>query len=89
MLYVVMEQCKSAEKVDIFVQDTTCAPEPMVVLCTEYQLSDVASFCCDPFCFSILGIDPTFNLGEFSVTLTVYRHLLLHDPKHWPVTFTS
>ena len=80
MLYVVMEQCKSAEKVDIFVQDVTCAPEPMAVLSTEHQLNDVARFCCDPFCFSILGIDPTFNLGEFSVTPTVYRHLLLCDP---------
>ena len=80
MLYIVMEQCKSAEKVNIFVQDVTCAPEPMAVLCTEQQLSDVARFCCDPFYFAILGIDPTFNLGEFSVTPTVYRHLLLHDP---------
>ena len=25
MLYVVMQQCKNAEKVDIFVQDVTCA----------------------------------------------------------------
>ena len=79
MLYVVMEQCKSVEKVDVFVQDVTCAPEPMAVLCTQHQLSDIARFCCDPFLFSILGIDPTFNLGEFSVTPTVYRHLLLHD----------
>ena len=26
---------------------------------------------------SILGIDPTFHLGEFSVTVTTYRHLQL------------
>ena len=32
-----------------------------------------------PFVF--VGIDPTFNLSEFSVTPIVYRHLLLHDPK--------
>lgn len=79
MLYVVMEQCKNAEKTDIFVQDVVCAPEPMAVLCNEQQLSDIARFCCDPFNFSILVIDPTFNLGEFSVTPTVYRHLLLCD----------
>lgn len=27
MLYVIMEQCKNAEKEDNFVQDVTCAPE--------------------------------------------------------------
>ena len=79
MLYVVMEQCKSAEKSDIFVQDVTCAPEPMAVLCTQQQLNDIYRFCCDPYNFCILGIDPTFNLGEFSVTPTVYRHLLIEN----------
>ena len=53
------------------------ALEPMSVLCTQQQLNDVARFCCDTFNFSILGIDPTFNLGDFSVTPTTYRHLLL------------
>lgn len=38
-------------------------------------------FCCGPFNFSILDIDPTFNLGDFSVTPTVYRHLLIQDPR--------
>ena len=85
MLYVVMEQCKSVEKVDVFVQDVTCAPEPMAVLCTQHQLSDIARFCCDPFLFSILGIDPTFNLGEFSVTPTVYTGspLLTATRRNW------
>ena len=79
MLYVVMEQCKCTEKVDKFVQDVTCAPEPMAVLCSEQQMSDLVRFCCNPFEFCILGIDPTFNLGEFSVTPTAYRHLLLQN----------
>ena len=38
-------------------------------------------FCCDPFNFGILGIDPTFNLGEFSVTPIVYQHLLLESSR--------
>ncbi len=79
MLYIVMEQCKNAEKNEIFVQDVSCAPEPMAVLCTEQQLNDIERFCCDPFNFCILGIDPTFNLGEFSVTPIVYRHMLLKN----------
>ena len=56
MLYVVMEQCKSVEKSDVFVQDVTCAPEP---ICTNQQLNDIKRFCCDSFNFTILGIDPT------------------------------
>ena len=81
MLYAVMLQCKSTEGCDRFVQDVTCALEPMAVLATAQQLFDMERFCCDPFRFSILEIDPTFNLGEFSVTPIVYRHLLLEDSK--------
>ena len=81
MLFVVMEQCKSAEKHEAFVQDVTCAPELMAVLCNEQQLRDMERFCCDPFNFGILGIDPTFNLGEFSVTPIVYQHLLLESSR--------
>ena len=81
MLYAVMLQCKSTEGCERFVQDVTCAPEPMAVLATDQQLFDMERFCCHPFKFSVLGIDPTFNLGEFSVTPIVYRHLLLEDSK--------
>ena len=56
MLYIVMEQCKCAEKKDKFVQDVTCALEPMAVLCCEQQLNDLVRFCCDPFEFCIFGI---------------------------------
>lgn len=51
----------------------------MAVLCSEQQMSDLVRFCCNPFEFCIFGIDPTFNLGEFSVTPTAYRHLLLQN----------
>ena len=48
----------------------------MAILCNEQQLVDIQRFCCNPFNFSILGNDPTFNL-----TALVYRHLLLQDEK--------
>ena len=81
MLYVVMKQCKNAEKDDRFVQDVVCAPEPMAVLATEQQLVDMERFCCDPYQFSIFSVDPTFNLGEFSVTPTVFKNFILEDTK--------
>ena len=77
LLYIVMEQCKSAERKDRYVQEVTCAPEPMAILAMDQQLIDLERFCCNPSSFSIMGVDPTFNLGEFSVTPTVYQHLLL------------
>ena len=80
-LFSVMLQCKNAEKTDRFVQEVTCAPEPMAILCLQQQLTDLNRFCCDPHNFSILGIDPTYCLGEFSVIPTVYHHLILEHHK--------
>ena len=79
MLYIVMEQCKCTERNDKFVQDVICAPEPMAVLCNEQQLCNLIRICCDLYEFGILKVDPTFNLGEFSVTLTAYRHWLVQN----------
>ena len=82
MLFVIMEQRKNAEKCNRFVQHITCAPESMAILCTNQQLLDVEIFCCDSYSFTnILGVDPTFNLGEFSVTPTVFHNVLLEDHK--------
>ena len=53
----------------------------MAILCTNQQLLDDERFCCDSYSFSIFGVDPTFNLGEFSVTPTVFRNVLLEDYK--------
>ena len=77
MLFVTMEQCKLAEKGNRYVQEVTCAPEPMAVLATEQQLADLERFCCNPAEFCVMGIDPTFDLGEFSVTPFVYQNLLI------------
>ena len=36
-------------------------------------------FCTNCNSFSIVSVDPTFSLGDFSVTCIVYRHLLFKD----------
>ena len=79
LLFVIMEQCKLTDKVNRFVQEVTCAPEPMTVLATAQQLFDLGRFCCNSSEYCIMGVDPTFNLGDFSVTPTVYQHLLVED----------
>lgn len=60
-----------------FVQEVTFGKTPEVIVAFDQQLNDVARFCTNPVHFSVLGIDPTFNLGQFFVTVTTYKHLML------------
>ena len=66
-LLSIMAQSMDKDEVP-FVRMVTSAPEPMCVLCTDKQLSDIDRFCTDPASFCPLSVDPTFNLGDFSVT---------------------
>ena len=52
------------------------APEKIISLMTDRQLNDIVRFCTKPHAISILGIDPTYNLGPCYITITIYRHLL-------------
>ena len=87
VLYNVMLQFKISQPGKEFVRAVAAAPEPMAVLATNQQLDDMVKFLTDPADFSIMGVDPTFNFGDFNVTPIVYRNLLLeHRTKgHSPV----
>lgn len=75
-----MVMCKqSTAKADSFVRIVTSAPEPMCVMCTESQLTDLERFCTGSDEFCPLSVDPTFNLGDFSVTVTSFHNLLLEN----------
>ena len=50
---------------------------PITVEACDWTLDDVVRFCTPVSGFSIMGIDPMFNLGAFDVTVTTYRQLLL------------
>ena len=79
-LFSVMEQCKKEQsQVDPFLRVVQAAPDAMCLLTSNRQLNDMVRFCTDPLQCSIVGVDPTFNLGEFSVTVTTYKHLQLID----------
>lgn len=71
-LLSVMLQCKSVtpDSDDAFVRSVVAAPEPMAVLCTN-QLSDMLWFLTNASCFTVMGVDPTFNFGDFNVTPTI------------------
>ena len=80
-LLSVMAMCKLSmgKGDDPFVRIVTSAPEPMCVLSTNSQLFDIERFCTDAVTFTPLSVDPTFDLGDFSVTVTSYRNLLLKN----------
>ena len=79
-LYSIMHMCKEGEGKggDSFIRMVNAAPYPMMLIAFDYTLNDLVRFCTSEK-FSILGVDPTFNLGEFDVTVTTYRHLLLQS----------
>lgn len=80
-LFSVMLMCKESEGnklIDSFVRVVNGAPEPMAVLAFDWTLHDLERFCTiDQPDKSILTVDPTFNLGDFNVTVTTYRHPFL------------
>ena len=67
--------CESGDK---FVRVVTASPEPMCVLGTDQQL---VRFATNPNKFCVLSIDPTFSLGDFSVTCIAYRNLLVANSR--------
>ena len=80
LLYAVMEMCmKSKCEGEKFVQCVQAAPEPMCVLALQQQLLDIECFCTCEDEFTVLGFDPTFNCGKFSVTVTVYKNFMLES----------
>ena len=70
-----MERCKcTGEGQCPFVRSVQAAPQPLCVLSTELQLKQIQLCCTDLECFSVLSVDPTFNLGSFYVTPLVFLH---------------
>jgi len=73
----VLQMCKeTAATPDVFIRTVEAGPEPMCVLATQYQLTDMERFTTGEH-FSILTVDPTFNLGPFNVTPCTYQHMLM------------
>ena len=81
-LVVLLTQCKRqqlnrGEKP--FIREVIGAPELRCFLGYDWQLLNLAIFCSDPKCFTVLGVDPTFNLGRFNVTVTTFKNLKVVD----------
>ena len=79
----ILDLCKEQQqhKETAFVQDVAVAVEKTVFLANEQQLKDIERFCTNSSAFCILGVDPTYNIGKFYVTVSTYRHLMLLTKK--------
>ena len=81
-VFTMMQQAKTGDHSGKFVRETRPSPKPTFVLAHDGQLDDLVRFCTPSSSFSILTVDPTFNLGEFDVTPTAYKNLLLQSVRY-------
>ena len=80
LLYAIMEMCLKAKNGEEFVRSVQASPEPMAVLSLDQQLVDLERFCTIKE-FTVARFDPTFNCGNFAVTVMVYKNLLIQNYK--------
>ena len=57
-----------------YIRCVSLAPEPVVILCSDFQLSDLKRCCACPCNAAVASIDPTFDLGNFYVTPMCFLH---------------
>ena len=57
-----------------FIRTVNFDTGPCCVLATDGQLKNLVRFCTSPGNSCVLGIDPTFNLGKFYVTVTTFTY---------------
>ena len=76
-LYGSSLDCKNLEGEEQFIREIKLMPEPSITLAMDYQLADIEAFCTNSDHCSVLSVDPTFDLGSFSVTVTTYKNFQL------------
>ncbi len=77
-LAILLQECKRQQMTlgeDPFIRNVNTAPKLRCVLGFDWQLREIEQFCTDPQKFTIFSADPTFNLGNFNLTVTTYWHL--------------
>ena len=69
--YLLLKASKeqNSDKNTAFVRDVRVGGEPLCVLASKRQLNDLKRFCCNETEFKLLTVDPTFNIGQFDISL--------------------
>lgn len=60
-----------------FTKELRVAPELSIVLPNDRMWHHICRFIAKDHCWSVLGIDTTFNICRYNVTISTYRHPLL------------
>ena len=66
---------QSGGRANQYIQAIHLVPDPTIVLFDMCQLDEIEQFCCSQGKTSVLGVDVTFNLGAFYVTMCTYQNL--------------
>jgi len=75
-IFELVQQCKvdNLPGARWFIRSVNFESGPCCVLASNHQLQNVVRFCTNPGAQSVFGIDPTFNLGKFYLTLTTFTY---------------
>ena len=68
---------ESIAKSCIFIRECRVHPDFLVILASDRQLEELVQFFTDPQEFSIFCTDPTFNIFEDNISLTVTTYINL------------
>ena len=69
---------KQGDPNNVFIRSIQTHPNPLfLVLATATQFQNLETYCTSQYVSSVMTIDPTFNIGKFSVTPVTYQDLLL------------
>lgn len=76
-IFELLQQCKMdlAPGGRKFIRSVNFETSPSCVIATDTQLQNVVRFCANQGPHCILGIDPTFNMGKFYVTVTTFAYM--------------
>ena len=83
-VWTLLERAKREEETSkdaVFIRECSIHPDLFLVLANDRQLQQVSQFCTNPKEFCVFGIDPTFNIFDknISLTVTTYRNLRLEN----------
>lgn len=76
-LAIVLQKAFMEDSSRKFIREIRTVREPATIVAWDQQIIDLVRFCTLEDEFGILTVNPTFSLGQFDVTVTTYRHLLL------------
>ncbi len=71
MLLVCAKREEEQSKESVFIRECAIHPDLFTVLANDRQLHELTQFCTNQDEFSVFGVDPTFNIFDWNISLTV------------------